>query len=82
MAAHDPLSSRVPAPLPHCRFELRRGVCNSCLLTMNVDEARVAQVRIRQHILACFIQPDTEDKLGVYFGRRCYVDVARTLDAF
>ena len=79
MAFGDSVSGKLPAALPHCLYELKKGVRCLCLLTMSREEASAALLRIKRERIAVCVQQVTPTKVNVYFGKRCFVNVAQKL---
>jgi hypothetical protein len=79
MAGPAHMRSPTLAMLPHCLYELRKGVRQLFLLTMTLPEAQAVRQRLERERVAMYIQDVTADKQNLYFGRARYVEIARRL---
>jgi len=67
------------AMLPHCLYELRKGVRQLFLLTMSQREARAVQQRLLRERVSVHVQGVSSTKLNLYFGQSSYVEIARRI---
>lgn len=79
MALGNKVSGKLPAALPHCLYELKKGVRGLCLLTMGREQSAATLARLQRERLAVHVQQVSPTKVNVYFGKRRFVEVARQL---
>jgi hypothetical protein len=67
------------AMLPHCLYELRKGVRQLFLLTMTQNEAREVQRRLSRERVSVHVQDVSATKTNLYFGQASHVEIARRI---
>jgi len=65
--------------LPHCLYELRKGVRQLFLLTIAQHEARAVQQRLLRERVSMHVQGVSSSKLNLYFGQSSHVEIARRI---
>ena len=79
MALPDQVTTPALAMLPHCLYELRKGVRQLFLLTMQQHEGAEVQKRLHRERVAMHIQDVNARKLNVYFGQVRFVEIAKRI---